>query len=461
MTCSLGLIGSALLLLTGTPDISATDRAFAEAGTQFVKLLAGGRYGDAAAMFDKTMTDVVSLRALEASWSDPTKDMGEIREIGNPTVSSFQQYTLVFVPIELTNGRLRMKVVLDQRKRVSGYFWVKPADRFVGAKPKYLRTDGILERDVTVGRGLWKLPGALCLPKVSPVRAGIVLVHGSGPNDRDETIGPNKPFRDLAIGLANEGIATLRYDKRTKEHALKASIASITVKAEVIDDALLALQCLRSQQELADVPTYVLGHSLGATLAPEIAAGDSRVAGVIMLAGGARDFEDIILDQFEYLCSLTAGPESQQRLSEIRQQVQALRERRLKPGERVLGADATYWYDLCERDGRAAVRKAAALKCRILVLQGGRDYQSTVDDFKLWQEGLAAHPAATFKLFDNLNHLFAGGEGKAVPAEYMENKHVDPRVIDAVAQWCAGADTAATSRPTSQIGSEERTERQD
>ena len=48
---------------------------------------------------------------------------------------------------------------------------------------------------------------------------GVVLVHGSGPNDRDESIGPNKPFRDLAEGLASRGIAVLRYDKRTRTHA--------------------------------------------------------------------------------------------------------------------------------------------------------------------------------------------------------------------------------------------------
>lgn len=69
---------------------------------------------------------------------------------------------------------------------------------------------------------------------------------------------------------------------------------------------------------------------------------------------------------------------------------------------------------------------------------GGRDYQSTVEDFKLWQDGLAQHPDATCELFDNLNHLFAVGEGKAVPDEYMEETHVDPDVIELITRWCRG-----------------------
>ena len=71
------------------------------------------------------------------------------------------------------------------------------------------------EESVTVGAGEWALPGTLSMP-VGPIAAAIVLVHGSGPNDRDETLGPNKPFRDLAWGLADRGIAVLRYEKRTR-----------------------------------------------------------------------------------------------------------------------------------------------------------------------------------------------------------------------------------------------------
>src|SRR5437868_1155092 len=70
------------------------------------------------------------------------------------------------------------------------------------------------EREVTVGKGEWELPGTLGLPKGSGPFPAVVLVQGSGPQDRDETMGVNKPFQDIAWGLASNGIAVLRYDKR-------------------------------------------------------------------------------------------------------------------------------------------------------------------------------------------------------------------------------------------------------
>jgi alpha-beta hydrolase superfamily lysophospholipase len=196
------------------------------------------------------------------------------------------------------------------------------------------------------------------------------------------------------------------------------------------------MKVLRSQPELAGVPTYVLGHSLGAILAPEIAGKDGKVAGAILLAGAARPFEDILVDQFTYLASLSPGPEAAAKLEEVRKLMDGIRKHELKPAQQVMGAPASYWYDLCGRDAEVAVKTAAALKCGILVVQGGRDYQSTVEDFKLWQTGLARHPDATFKLFDDLNHFFAAGDAKAIPSEYEDELHVDPKVITLVADWC-------------------------
>ena len=98
----------------------------------------------------------------------------------------------------------------------------------------------------------------------------MVLVHGSGPNDRDETIGPNKVFKDLAWGLASRGVTVLRYDKRTYAYATKfdeRAVKSLTVQGEVIDDALAALQLLLNREEIDPQRVFLLGHSLGATLA--------------------------------------------------------------------------------------------------------------------------------------------------------------------------------------------------
>ena len=136
------------------------------------------------------------------------------------------------------------------------------------------------EESVTVGAGSeWALPGTLSMP-VGPIAAAVVLVHGSGPGDRDETIGPNTPFRDLAWGLADRGIAVLRYEKRTRQYAAKmAADRNLTVREETIDDAVLAAALLRTHARIDPARVFVVGHSLGGTLAPRIAARMDRSPG--------------------------------------------------------------------------------------------------------------------------------------------------------------------------------------
>jgi hypothetical protein len=149
------------------------------------------------------------------------------------------------VTCAFANASLDINVAFNEAGEVVG-FTVTPVgsiEQQFTAKyeaPAYVNQDLFKEQDVQIGQGEWVLPGTLSLPLGNEQFTAVVLVHGSGPQDRDETIGPNKPFRDLAWGLASQGIAVLRYDKRTKVYAdkMREIVASITVKEEVIDDAL-------------------------------------------------------------------------------------------------------------------------------------------------------------------------------------------------------------------------------
>ena len=71
-----------------------------------------------------------------------------------------------------------------------------------------------------------------------------MLVSGSGPNDEDETDGPNHPLLDIALGLAARGIATLRYDKRTHDYPVSINQETFTLTQEYVPDALAAIRLL-------------------------------------------------------------------------------------------------------------------------------------------------------------------------------------------------------------------------
>ena len=160
------------------------------------------------------------------------------------------------VTCAFANASLDINVAFNEAGEVSG-LTITPVgsiEQQFTAKyepPAYVNQDTFKEQEVQVGQGEWVLPGTLSLPVGDGPFAAVVLVHGSGPQDRDETIGPNKPFRDLAWGLASQGIAVLRYDKRTRVYGKKMQeiAATITVKEEVIDDELDAVALL-----LHDIP---------------------------------------------------------------------------------------------------------------------------------------------------------------------------------------------------------------
>jgi pimeloyl-ACP methyl ester carboxylesterase len=260
----------------------------------------------------------------------------------------------------------------------------------------------------------------------------VVLVHGSGPHDADETIGPNKPFRDLALGLAARGIASVRYEKRTHAHpAAFAPERKYTVDEESVDDALAAAQLAAAAPAVDAHRVWILGHSLGGFLAPRIAArAPGVVAGIVILAGSTRPLEELVMEQMRYL-----EGEGSPGVAAADAVAKTIRDPALGEGQVVdmLGAKlpGSYFLDLRRYDPG---RTAAGLRVPILVLQGERDYQVRRADYDGWTKALAGHANARFRLFPSLNHLFEAGEGPSRPAEYLRpGLHVDAEVIAEIA----------------------------
>ena len=299
-----------------------------------------------------------------------------------------------------------MLLVLD-RGRIAGLQFLPPE---TPKAPAPAADAPYTERDVTIGDGEWKLPGTLSMPKGAGPFPAVVLVHGSGPHDRDETIGPNRPFRDLAEGLASRGIAVLRYEKRSKVHGPKlATLSTLTVAEETVEDAVLAAELARGIEGIDPERVFVLGHSLGGMLAPRIAQRAPKLAGIVILAGNVRPLQALIAEQLDYLASLEPGEASEQ-ITAMRKEAERVESVTAETTGIVFGAPASYWLDLADYDPAATAR---TLPQRILVLQGERDYQVTMSDYALWREALASRADAELHSYPDLNHLFMAGEGKS------------------------------------------------
>jgi dienelactone hydrolase len=211
----------------------------------------------------------------------------------------------------------------------------------------------------------------------------------------------------------------------------------LTVQEEIIDDALSAVAQLRATDSLDPKRIFVLGHSLGGTVAPRIGQSDPQIAGLIILAGSTRPLEDLIVEQTHYLLSLRGKPSDKDNAKLAGIQSAAARVKKLNAADvtsstALLGAPPAYWLDLRQHDTLAIAR---GLKQPLLILQGERDYQVTLVDFGQWRNALDAQPMVSFKLYPKLNHLFIAGEGRSTPDEYDKPDHVAKVVVTDIAEW--------------------------
>jgi len=408
-------------------------------GRAFIKSMAERRFDDCVAMFDSTMTALMPAVKVQETWDAVQKQAGKFKEQQGTRYQRYGVYDIVLVTCRFEGNPLDARIVFNQSGKIAGLFFVPYQPAVEYSTPPYAQRDAFREEEVTVGSGHWSLRGTFTLPAGKPKSPAIVLVHGSGPNDRDETIGPNKPFKDLAWGLASRGVAVLRYEKRTKEHAneMPALRNTLTVNEETIDDALEAVSLLRGRTEIDTSRIYVLGHSLGGMLVPRIGARDPRIAGFIILAGATRPLEDVIVEQLTYLFGLdgVTDEQEQKRLDEskkLRERIKALTPADTASAGPIFAAPAAYWLDLRNYDPPALAGK---LTVPLLIMQGGRDYQVTKTDFDRWRSALKNKPNVTFSLYPLLNHLFIEGQGQSTPSEYERAGHVSEEVVTDIIRW--------------------------
>lgn len=437
------LLAASLLSLTvmqSPAAVAAGSQAVTARAQHFLASMAAGEHGRVEEHFTNQMQAAMPPGRLGSTWESLSKQLGGWKSCGsNVRVREIADKRMVITRCEFAGGAIDVQFAFDSAGRVSGLA-LRPAGpaAVAHAPPAYANPGSYEETPATVGSGEWELPATLTLPAGTARVPAVVLVHGSGPNDRDETIGATKPFRDLATGLGSRGIAVLRYDKRTRVHGAKFSaVKDVTVRHAVIDDALEAVKLLRGHPRIDPGHIFVLGHSLGGMLLPRVAAGDARLAGLIVLAGAARPLEDAIVAQSRYLAAAdgTISPEEQQRIDEaaaLAASIRALGPADAGSGRTIGGAPASYWLDLRGYDAPSA---AAATKAPMLVLQGERDYQVTTEEFGRWKQALGSRQDVTFRSYPALNHLFVAGTGPSLPAEYMVPGHVAEQVVRDIADW--------------------------
>lgn len=293
----------------------------------------------------------------------------------------------------------------------------------------------------------YPLKGMLTLP-ADESRDGklpaVVLVHGSGSSNMDEKVLKLTPFKDLALGLAEHGIASVRYDKRTFVYGRKMMKEKepITVKEETIEDAILAAELLRADKRIDPERIFIIGHSMGGMLAPRIDAEGGNFRGLILLAGTPRKLEEILVDQTEEMLDgmnpimkLLYGNVLQKLCKKLEGMYEISDEEAKK--KKLMNGTTLYYFK--ETGEHAAENYLREMTKPLLVMQGEKDFQVKLDkDFALYQEILKDYPDVTYKVYEGLNHCFVPtiyGDIKKAMKEYNVEQHIGADVIGDIAEW--------------------------
>ncbi|MDG5789358.1 alpha/beta fold hydrolase [Evansella sp. AB-P1] len=405
-----------------------------------IGLLVEGDYGEVReSYFSEELEDSLSIEEIQVVWEQKTRGIGDFVKVRS--IDFFQQgssYHVAEATLEYDRVVFPMRFTFNDGDRLAGFhLGMGYANRSFPSN--------VSEEDVIIGEGSeFELGGTLTLPEGATGEVpAVVLVHGSGPSDRDEALYAYRPFRDIAWGLAEQGIAVLRYDKRTYTYRSEmALMEGLTVMEETVEDAVLAAELLRGDDRIDSEKIYVAGHSLGGMLAPRIDAAGGDFAGLIILGGSPRPLWEIIYDQNIAFIEMedfdeVAKAEYERQVEEEMNKAQRLTEMTEDEAlqETIFGQSVYYFLDM---DGFDMEEYLTEYSRPIFVLHGEDDFQVYTDpDFAKWEELLADHDQATLKSYPGLNHFFISYEGpdKGTLKEYEHPALVDEDVINDIASW--------------------------
>ncbi len=308
------------------------------------------------------------------------------------------------------------------------------------------------------------LNGTLTLPQKP--QCVVVMVTGSGLQNRDEELFDHRPFAVIADYLTRRGVAVLRFDDRgfgLSEEEQRKLAGSTT--ADFVEDALGGVDFVRTQPELNGLKVGIIGHSEGGTIAFMAAAKEPKVDFIVSLAGSILGGDEVLLDQ--NITALKNSGLSQEWIDKIseflnrtfvlfqdhpieklkqdkatcRAQLQAEAQKMALPQplsepilnlfDQIVAIPWLYYFVTC--DPAEAVRRVG---CPILALNGDSDTQvRAADHLGRLEELLANNPRLTIKRYPNLNHLFQHCKTGAVSEYAQIEETISEEVLTDIAAW--------------------------
>lgn len=283
-----------------------------------------------------------------------------------------------------------------------------------------------------------KLPGILQYDEETSPETLILIMPGSGPNDIDGSVGVIKPYEDLAAGMVYYGYAVYRYEKRTYRYKQELT-SSLTPYEEEIEDMISAIRYFKDSPKYNFKKIYIIGHSLGGYLIPDLykylSEDDKKIiGGFIFMAPSASKIEDLFVRQAEAFAAADNEDqeEKEKQINEykaIRDEIKKITAETPDNGNFYFGAGVDYYKYLLDYNPIESAKNIKDIKMAFIF--GENDKNVDINEYNLWYAGMKN--LAEVKLFQGLNHYFMKGSG--LPSDISKPSNIDGAVIEYIAEF--------------------------
>ena len=363
-------------------EVSLTERS-----RQYSQQIVSGLTSEVWEHFSDSLKQQIPEENLQASWNGVASGLSGYQGVESVEESSRDGYDVVLVTLRYKDNKGRtIRFDYNEDQTIAGIWF----DEVVLGTRKEDDSESTHETSVKIGRDPYTLDAVLSLPEQT-AKAPVVILLGDGASlDADGTVGTagNTPLRDLARALAEQGIASLRYSTRMYLYG-QSMKKTPGIYDSYIQDAGYALDYVYNQSRIDRTKIFYLGMGeAGDYMSAIVSAKKNRTAGAILM--GAKPLK--------------------------------LQEELYGATDKTVQVDARYFMDVNST-------------IPLLVLQGEKDFETTMDDFGQWKTLWKGRSHVDYRSFSGLNHYFMKSSGKQDKSDYDSEGTIDADVSSQIIQW--------------------------
>lgn len=378
------------------------DLSLSEKSRKYAGQIAAGLYAPVIEDFSAALADALTEEKLKMSWESAGEGVTGYQGIEDTEEFDSDGYEVVQVTLRYRENKGRMiRFVYEPDETIAG-LWFYPVElpdsNESGEKSPQNSPDttekaalDFVQKDIAVGREPYSLAGKLTLPSGVDKAPVVILLQSGMDMDMDGTVGEagNKPLEDLAKGLAERGVASLRYNRRWCEYPDSLS-GQAGIQETLLEDAWYAIDQMYNAREIDSSRIYVAAMGKAADYLPALVEKKARrLSGAVLM--GARP---------------------------------------VKATEQFYGEDAR----TVDCDARYFIDENSTLP--LLILQGEKDFETPVSHYEAWQKLLKGRSHTVYRSYQNLNHYFMPSAQNGDASDYDTSGHMARPPIEDIAAWC-------------------------